>query len=214
MSVYYFSSLVLSNGLLLFAAVYSVYVFAHVRQTNNLQWFVAFLFGLLCIECLNKCFIYLLEWQDTSFTYPVYVFLEFFCLSQWIALNLGFSKRWRLAATLGGFLLFIEAVKKWSSGALFSPWFSKIILHLLVITGMATVLLKYIREENMLSPVLLLYGVVILYYTTSLFLFLLLDQLTEVSVRISYLIWGLNNTFSAILYGSSIYVFYRLKRLR
>lgn len=207
MSFYFYSSLILSNCLLLITFVYGI---SNKQLWSNKQakWYLLYLGIILCIELLIKVLIYGFDYKNTSFTYPFYISVEFFSLSRMLILSLGFSEKWRFIVAFIGILLFLEATILWFNNKPFTPSVGKIFSHLTIISMAGYLLVKRLKELETNDPFLIIYLALFLYYSVSLFLFLLMDQLTEKTI----VIWSMNNILSSILYGSSIYTFYKFKK--
>jgi hypothetical protein len=208
MTLYYFYSVVLSNCLLLIAFIYGVSIKTLLRNTQT-KWYLFYLGLVLCVELLIKVLIMGFEIKNTSFTYPFYVGGEFCTLSQMLIFGVGLSKRWQFAAVLMSIAIFSEGIVLWLNHRYFDPGYGKIVSHLVIVSIVAYLLIQNLKELETRKPFLMIYAALFLYYSVSLFLFLIMNQLTKTNI----IIWTMNNTLASILYGTSIYTFYRLKKL-
>ena len=207
----FFISLILSNTLLLASFIYGIYKYRS-NKFVVLNWLLAYLAVVLSIEIVNKFSIYILRSEDTSYTYPFYIALEFFTLSQMLAAELKLSRIWRNIFIGICVLLFVEGILLWRYDKVFGPSFSLIFSRMFFVIGSGYILLKEIAKRNTPNPILLVYEALLFYYLVSLFLFLVLNQLSDIEVNSSYVLWSINNLLSLILYVSSFYAFYRLNK--
>jgi len=140
--------------------------------------------------------------------YPFYIAGEFFILSQLFLTALNATKKWNIAAFLMAIGIFTEGMILWFINNDASNAFGKLFSHLTIVSVMAYLLITKLKQLETDNPFLIIYAALFFYYGTSIFLFLLMNQLTETTIPI----WTINNILASILYGSSIYTFYKLKR--
>ncbi len=178
-------------------------------NNNQIKWYVCFLGFILFIEMTNKLLIYGLKLNNISFTYPAYIAGEYFILSKLFISHLKFSKKWFFVSILMSTALFLEASVLWNNNHDFTQGYGKTLSHLTIISLSAYLLIKGLKKLEKFNPFLIVYAALFLYYTVSLLLFLLMDQLNESNS----IIWFMNNILLSILYSCSIYTFYRLKKL-
>jgi hypothetical protein len=179
-----------------------------LRAQKRMKWHFSYLGFILGIEMITLFSIYIIESENTSFTYPFYVAGEFFILSQVLFPPLHSSKKWQLCFGLISIVLFLEASFLWFNNDFFTTGIGKIFSHLTIICLLAMLLIKNLKNLEKNNPLSIIYTTLFLYYGVSLFLFLLMDQLTKNNI----MIWTMNNILSSILYGSYIYTFYKLKK--
>ena len=163
---------------------------------------------ILGIEFISKFSIYILESETTQFLYPFYVTGEFFILISLFLIELKATKKWQIITRLIACYIFIETTTLWFMNNDSTTGYAKIISHLTIICLAAIFLIKNFKELEKDNPLSIIYTTLFLYYGVSLFLFLLMNQLTEINISI----WIINNILSSILYGSSIYTFYKLNK--
>ncbi|NQY00112.1 MAG: hypothetical protein HRT70_03105, partial [Flavobacteriaceae bacterium] len=111
------------------------------------------------------------------------------------------SKVWKTAIALIASCFFIETVIMLLAFGDPNIGFSKSISHVIIVITVAFTLVKNLKELEEKNPLLPLYAALFFYYAASIFLFLIMNQLTEST---SY-IWSINNLMSSVLYGSYIY---------
>jgi hypothetical protein len=207
MTSFFYISVTLSCCLLITAFTYGVYN-KKLWTQKGMKWHFTYLGFMLFTELLIKIFIYGFNNKNTSFTYPFYIAGEFFILSQILFPPLHSSKKWLQCFSLISIVLFLEASFLWFNNDFFNPGIGKIFSHLTIICLLAMLLIKNLKELEKNNPLSIIYTTLFLYYGVSLFLFLLMDQLTKNNI----VIWTMNNILSCILYGSYIYTFYKLKK--
>lgn len=205
MNNYILTSIIFSYSLLITAFVYGI-TNEKIRNNELSNGYIIFLGFILGIEIISIFSIYILESENTQYFYPFYVTGEFLILMSLCLAELKATKKWKLATGLVASYIFIETTILWFINEDASTGYAKIISHLIIICLVAVLLIKNIRETEKNDPRWFIYGALFLYYSVSLFLFLLMNQLTEQSINI----WIINNILSSILYGSFIYTFYSL----
>lgn len=207
MNNYILTSITLSYCLLFTAFIYGISN-KQIRSNKLCRWYILYLGFILTIELLTYFFIEILESSTTQFLYPFYVTGEFFILISFFLSELKATKKWQIITRLIAFYIFIETTILWFMKNDATTGYAKIISHLTIICLLAILLIKNLKELEKNNPLSIIYTSLFLYYGVSLFLFLLMNQLTEMNISI----WIINNILSSILYGSSIYTFYRLKK--
>jgi hypothetical protein len=204
---YFYYSIIISNFLLTTAFIYGVSS-KQLRVKKNVRWSLYFLGFVLVIEILIKTRIYLFCIKDVSFIYPFYIAGEFFILTRLFMLQIQLSIRWNFLILGFSVFVFSEAACLWYDGQLFSSVYGKVFSHLTIICMAAYLLIKNLKEIEVKTPFFFVYAALFTYYAVSLFLFLLMNQLTKSNI----VIWTMNNILSSILYSSFIYTFYKLKK--
>ncbi len=203
----YHASIVLSCCLLITAFMYGISN-KKIRNNKRIKWYIIYLGFILGIEFISKFSIYILKSETTQYLYPFYVTGEFFLLISFFLTELKASKKWQIITRLIAGYIFIETTILWFMKNDAFTGYAKIISHLTIICLLAMLLIKNLKELEKNNPLSIIYTTLFLYYGVSLFLFLLMNQLTAMNINI----WIINNILSSILYGSSIYTFYKLKK--
>ncbi len=205
----FYISLVLSNVLLLIAFGFGLTTRKTWAKRKQVMWYIFYLGFLLLIELSIKASIWIFDSSNTSITYPIYITGEFMILFHMLTIGIiPISKRWQFGIILGGIIAF-EAFWLWSQNKGFNTGFGKTISHILIMIFSGYVLLKNLKTSQLLDPFSPVYAALFLYYAASLFIFLLVNQLTKSNI----VIWSVNNLLMAFLYSVSIHSFYRLKKL-
>ena len=206
MNIYVSNSIILSCSCLLIAFLYGI-CNNQIRTNKDYQWPILYLGFILGIEIISKVSIYLFRSETTQYIYPIYVSGEFFILTGLSLSALNADKRWLLFTSLIACYMFTETIILWSLNNDATTGYAKIISHLTILCLLAFILIKTLKEFETYSTSTILYTALFLYYGVSLFLFLLMSQLTENNVSI----WILNNFLSSFLYACFFYTFYKVK---
>ncbi|WP_322348285.1 hypothetical protein [Marivirga arenosa] len=207
MNNYILSSIILSYSLLITAFLYGVSNEV-IRNNEFKKWHIIYLGFILGIESITIFSIYILESKTTQYLYPIYVTGEFLILMSLCLTEFKATKMWKLVTGIVASFIFIETTILWFVHQDASTGYAKIISHLIIICLLAILLVKNMREVERSKQSWFIFGALFLYYSVSLFLFLLINQLTEHSINL----WIINNILSSILYGSFIYTFYSFKK--
>ena len=203
----YYLSLILYCFLLLIAFVYG----NNDKQTRNNKLskrYVRYLGFILAIEFLRLLSIYVLDIKIANYLFPFYIAGEFFLVLSFFQVGLKKERKKQTLITIVTGCLFIESIAMWFVFDNATIGYGKTISHLTIVLTAAYILVKNLKELETNNPFLIVYAALFLYYSVSLFLFLLMSQLTKSTIHI----WTINNLLSCILYGSSIYTFHLLKK--
>ncbi|NME71593.1 hypothetical protein [Flammeovirga aprica] len=173
-----------------------------IVRLNN--WYVGYLGFLLAIEGMTLSSIYILESETMQNIYPIYVTGEFFITINLLLSDLKVKKLWYVISGIIALSFGIEACILWLSEQDPSTGYGKIISHLIIICFSAFLLIKNIKDLKKNNPGVIVYAFLFLYYSVTLFLFMVMDQLTEQN----FSIWIMNNLLNTVLYVSFIYTFY------
>jgi hypothetical protein len=207
MNNYILTSIILSCCLLITSFMYGISS-KQIRSIKLCKWYIIYLGFILGIEIITISSIYILEIETTQYFYPFYVTGEFFILISFFLTELKANKKWQIITRLIACYIFIETTILWFMKIDATTGYAKIISHLTIICLLAMLLIKNLKELEKSKPLSIIYTTLFLYYGVSLFLFLLMNQLTAMNINI----WIINNILSSILYGSSIYTFYKLRK--
>jgi hypothetical protein len=183
------------------------------KLAKDQQWFLFYLGFIFCIELTTKILVIFRE--ENLVVYPYYIAGEFFILSIMCIAALQWSRVFKFLAIIISGLLFYEYFTLWMSNQSITTGYGKMISHLIIIIMIGIYLIKELKGEirPKTNKFRIIYISLFFYYTISLFLFLILEQLTLIEGSQAAFIWSLNNIFSASLYGVASYTFYRLWKL-
>lgn len=183
------------------------------KLPEDLRWFLFYLGFILSIELSTKILV-ILKTQNL-FMYPYYIAGEFFLLAVMSQVALQWTSKSRIIIGVVTILLFLESFSLWISNENVATGYGKIVSHITIISMIGLYLIRVVKGELQMTSkkYIRIYTTLFFYYAISLFLFLVLEQLTLIEGDLAALVWGLNNLLSAFLYGMSFYTFFRLWRL-
>ncbi|WP_157491614.1 hypothetical protein [Flammeovirga sp. SJP92] len=140
--------------------------------------------------------------------YPIYVAGEFYIVVNLFLTELKAEKKWKILSGVISLCFLIEAGILWFLNNDASNGFGKILSHLTIICMAVFVLIKNLKELTKSNPLTVIHASLLLYYSVSLFLFMIMDQLNNINLPI----WIINAVLASILYITFIYTFYRLNK--
>ncbi|WP_281612603.1 hypothetical protein [Flammeovirga sp. SubArs3] len=196
-------SIILSRSFLSIALINGI-ISDKLSSTKLSIWYTAYIGFILGIEVMILFSIYILESESTQQLYPFYVGGEFFVVINLFLSELKSTKKWQVITGIIACCFFIEAYVLWLTNNDASTGYGKIISHLTIICFAAYLLIKNINELKNNGPSTIVHAFLFLYYSVSLFLFMVMNQLTDQNI----FIWVINNILSTVLYGSFVYTFY------
>ena len=192
---------------LLFIAFVSGVSIAKVRQHKLSRSFLILLGFFLGIETIRLLSEFVFNYRINGI-YPFYVIIEFLLLHHFLQISIGNSKKIKIIfgffAT--SFVLVTFILYHFHDPRVIN--YSKVISHISVTILTVIILLKNLKEVEVINLFLPIYGALLLHYATSIFLFLLMKQIVEININT----WSINNLLTCVLYASSIYTFFQLKK--
>lgn len=192
---------------LLFIAFVSGVSIAKVRQHKLSRSFLILLGFFLGIETIRLLSEFVFNFRINGI-YPFYVIIEFLLLHHFLQISIGNSKKIKIIfgffAT--SFVLVTIILYNFHDPRVIN--YSKVISHIYVTILTVIILLKNLKEVEVINLFLPIYGALLLHYATSIFLFLLMKQIVEININT----WSINNLLTCVLYASSIYTFFQLKK--
>lgn len=207
----FYTSITVVSLVILFIAII-VGGFYYSSFSNEQRCFYYYLIFIGGIELITKLLTSF--GLENLFVFPIYVTGEYVLLLTMLVTALKLSKWWFYFLLILPVYIIGEAIFFWFYLKSFEVGIGKTISHLIIILLIGFYLLKSLKSVNTKkqNKFLPIYASLFFYYSVSITLFLLLNQLPHISIENASLIWGLNNVFSSILYGSSIYTFLQLKK--
>lgn len=193
---------------LLFIAFLSGVSIAKVRQNKLSRSFLILLGFFLGIETVRLLSEFVFNFRINGI-YPFYVIIEFLLLHYFLQISIGNSKKLKIifGVFASSFVLVTFILYHFYDPRVIN--YSKVISHISITIITIIILLKNLKEVEVNNLFLPIYGALLLHYATSIFLFLLMKQIIEINIDV----WSINNLLTCILYASSIYTFYQLKKL-
>ena len=192
---------------LLFTAFFSGLSNSKVRQHKLSRSYLRYIGFFLGIETIRLLSEYVFKYR-INVIYPFYVIIEFLLLHYFLQISIGNSKKLKIifGVFASSFVLVTFILYHFYDPSVIN--YSKVISHISITIITIIILLKNLKEVEVNNLFLPIYGALLLHYATSIFLFLLMKQIIEINIDV----WSINNLLTCILYASSIYTFYQLKK--
>lgn len=206
MEYFFYSTIYSSYFFLLTASVFGILKYKALRSYE--YWYFYYLAYTFIIEASVNITIEFFEAKATPFIYPFYIGGIFSILTFLFIRKLNLPRIWSLSVPAIGILY------------LFVHWFFdgmnhdhvKVISNIIIFGFAGLCLLQELRKTKTDNRFLWVDALIFLYYSVSAFIFILHNQLGNMSIQHAYLIWGINNILTCILYSSFIYTFSTLKK--
>lgn len=205
MKYLYFTSLYISYGLLVFAFISGFK--KYLLLGNKEKWYLYYCAFLLLIEIATNTLIEVFGFKNTSFMYPIFIGGEFFILITLYIKKLSLSDWWLLPTAIltAGLLIINQCITLTND-------YIKVISNIIIICFAGYTLLQEIKNEKKANHFLSVDAFIFMYYTVSVFIFVLQNQLTSLSENTYFIILSTNNMLLIVFYASLLYTFLRLKK--
>lgn len=205
MEYFTYSTIYSSYFFLLIANIFGILKYKSLK--NDEKWYVYYLIYTSVIEATVNLSVEVFGAKDTSAIYPFYIGGVFSILTYLYVRKLNLSRLWSLVLpAIGVLYLFLH---RFFEGL--NHDHIKVISNIIIFSFAGFTLLQEIRKNKSDNRFLLVDAIIFLYYTVSAFIFILHHQLGNMDIDSAYLIWGINNILTCILYLSFIYIFSKLK---
>ncbi|GGG42492.1 hypothetical protein BXY58_0008 [Epilithonimonas arachidiradicis] len=178
--------------------------------TKNEKWYIYYIIFIVFIESNSYVFLPLLGIKSIMFLYPVYIAGEFFTVTGIFIKKLNLSKKYFIATAL--LSLFFLTADRTLVHYQYNNDYSKAISNLIMISLIGYSLIKDIKNVKTKSPFQLNDKMFFLYFTVSIFMFLIQNQLIFLSKDQFATVWVINNLMVCILYSLFIKTFLQLKK--
>ncbi|AZA75445.1 hypothetical protein SAMN05421682_10792 [Chryseobacterium indoltheticum] len=197
----------ITNFLLLVSCIFGVKKYSTLRKEE--KQYIIYIVFLFIIEGVTNLLTQYYNFENTSFLYPIYIVGEFLILSNLFIKKLNLSKYCNipiLILTLGFIILnqFFSILSNEDYG--------KVISNVIIICFCGFVLLQEIKGTRHKNRFLLVDACMFFYYAVSVFVFIIQNQIAVLNENDYYMILGVNNILSSILYCSIVYTFLKLKK--
>lgn len=201
----YFISLYLSYGLLFFACLSGLR--KYFLLGNKEKWYLYYCVFLLIIEIVTNTLIEVFGFKNTSFMYPIFIGGEFLILTTLYIKKLSLSDYWIVPASIltAGLLIINQCMTLTND-------YIKVISNIIIICFAGYTLLQEIKSGKRANNFLSVDAFIFMYYSVSVFIFILQHQLTSLSEKTYFVILSTNNILLFIFYSSLIYTFLKLKK--
>ncbi len=201
----YFISLYFSYGLLFFACLSGLR--KYFLLGNKEKWYLYYCVFLLIIEIVTNTLIEVFGFKNTSFMYPIFIGGEFLILTTLYIKKLSLSDYWIVPASIltAGLLIINQCMTLTND-------YIKVISNIIIICFAGYTLLQEIKSGKKANNFLSVDAFIFMYYSVSVFIFILQHQLTSLSEKTYFIILSTNNILLFIFYSSLIYTFLKLKK--
>jgi len=207
--LFYYIATILAVSILGLAVLFGFIRFSTL--TKEQKWFHTFLAFTFCTEILTNIMIEIS--YENMLVLPFYLTGEFFLLTGIFIIGLKLP-HWIFIVTgliSGG--IFVETFILWLLGQDIVSGYSTIVSNTIIISLTGFYLIKALKnfDYGKQNKFLKVYACLFLYYSVSLFLFISLNQLSNLDIINASIAWGINNILSSVLYGISLLTFIKLK---
>ena len=202
MEQFFKNSAILADIFLTIALV--IAIIKYQLFTKNEKWYIYYAIFVFCIEII----LFFKIKESSKIFYPIYIAGEFFLMTGLFIKKLNINRYYFILTTFISILFF-------SIGKIFPQYendYSKAISNLIIICLVACSLIQEIKKYSSRNHFLFLDGVIFLYYTVSIFIFMFQHQLILFHLDSFYIFWVINNILLCILYFTFLYTFLQLKK--
>ncbi|MCY0970901.1 hypothetical protein [Chryseobacterium wangxinyae] len=206
MELFFFTTIYLSYFFLFVAMICGIVKFKKLRDTE--KWYTYYLIYTFLIEGAVTVSVDFLHATATDHIYPFYIGGVFFILTFLYLKKLNFQKIWLYLMPVLG-LVYLVAQLFLND---LNHDYVKVISNIIIFGFAGLALLQEIRKTESDNRFLLADAFIFLYYAVSAFIFILHNKLGNMLISHAYLVWGINNILTCVLYSSFIYTFLRLKK--
>jgi hypothetical protein len=176
------------------------------KKEKQYAYYIVFLF---LIELISLFFAYVPELQDTSFLYPYYIAGEFLLMTSLYITKLNLPK---YMLGIISFVALVFLIVNFIPTLIINNDEVKVASNIIIICFAGFTLLQQIKTGKNMSRFILIDACIFFYYSVSVFFFIVQQQVKNLSEDNFYMILGVNNVLSSILYCSIIYTFLKLKK--
>jgi len=191
-----------ADVLLASALVIALLKFKQFSRTE--RWYVYYAMFVFCINML----LYIKFKGTHEYLYPIYIAGEFFLLASIYIRKLAVQKLFIIPIIIVS-LLFLSISHIIPD---YEDDYSKAVSNLAVVTLIACSMIYDLRKDSLKRKFTILDAVIFLYYTVSIFIFILQHQLIPYNPEHFYVIWSINNVLLVGLYFTILYTFIKLKK--
>ena len=206
MRLFFYSSIYLSYVFLLTASIFGILKYKKLHTYE--KWYVYYLIYTFLIEASVTISVDFFDAKETKSIYPFYIGGIFSILSFLFIKKLNLPKLWSILVPMLGILFLIVQffLKDLNHDHV------KVVSNIIIFGLAGTSLLQEIKKNNSNDRFTAVDALIFLYYAVSAFIFILHNQLGNMAAEHAYLIWGINNILTCVLYTSFIYTFSKLKK--
>jgi len=205
MKLFFYSSTYLSYIFLLIASIFGILKYKKLHTYE--KWYVYYLIYTFLIEFSAIMIVDVFGSKTNAPIYPFYIGGIFSILTYLFIRKLNLRK-WMFLVPLTGILylvihLFLKDL---------NHDYIKVVSSVIIFGFAGFSMLQEIKKQNSTHYFLWVDAFIFLYYSVSSFIFIVQNQLVNMSINQAYLIWGINNILTCVLYLVFIYTFLKLKK--
>lgn len=205
MKLFFNSSIYLSYVFLLVATVFGILKYKKLHTYE--KWYVYYLIYTFFIELSAFMIVDVFGAKTNAPIYPFYIGGVFSILTYLFINKLNLPK-WLFLVPISGILYL--AVHFFFKDL--NHDYVKVVSNVIIFGFAGFSMLQEIKKPKSTHYFLWVDAFIFLYYSVSSFIFILQNQLVNISSNQSYLIWGINNILTCVLYLVFIYTFLKLKK--
>jgi len=206
MEYFFYSTIYLSYFFLLIAIVFGILKYKALHTYE--KWYFYYLIYTFIIEASVTISVDFFESKDTTHIYPFYIGGIFSILTYLFIKKSNLPKFLSLLIPMFG-LLYLAVHHFFED---LNHDHVKVVSNIIIFGLAAFCLLQEIKNPKSDNRFLWVDALIFLYYSVSAFIFILHNQLGNMPIGYAYLIWGINNILTCVLYSSFTYTFLKLKK--
>ena len=205
MKLFFYSSTYLSYVFLLIASIFGILKYKKLHTYE--KWYIYYLIYTFLIEFSAIMIVDVFGSKTNAPIYPFYIGGIFSILTYLFIRKLNLQK-WLFLVPITGILylvvhLFLKDL---------NHDYIKVVSSVIIFGFAGFSMLQEIKKQNSTHYFLRVDAFIFLYYSVSSFIFIVQNQLANMSINQAYLIWGINNILTCVLYLVFIYTFFKLKK--
>lgn len=199
----------LSRILLLIAIIFGI--IKHSVLSKNERWYLFYLFSVFFIEYGSLAVAtFKINGGSNTFLYPVYIAGEFFTVTGIFIKKLNLNRFYFIATGL--LSLFFLVADRILIQYHYNNDYSKGISNIIMISIIGFSLIQDLKDVKNKSPFQNIDKIFFLYFTISIFIFMLQQQLMSFPIEYFTALWMINNILVIVVYSFFIYTFLKLKK--
>lgn len=209
MQFFFDTSAILARILLLIAIFFGLKNYRIVQKKE--KWYLFYLLFVFFIEyaSLTVAKIKINEGSN-AFLYPCYIAGEFFTITGIFIKKLNFSRHYFIVT--GILSLFFLTADKVLIHFQYNNDYSKAVSNIIMISIIGFSLIQDIKNVKNKNPFQNIDKIFFLYFTISIFIFILQQQLLSFPISYFSALWIINNILIIIVYSFFIYTLLKLKK--
>ena len=209
MQFFFDITVTLSRVLLLIAIIVGILKYGLISK--NERWYLYYLFSVFFIEygCLALA-TFQINGGSNTFLYPVYIAGEFFTITGIFIKKLNLNRYYFIATgSISLFFLFADRILIQHQ---YNNDYSKGISNIIMLSMIGFSLIQDLKSIKNKSPFQNVDKIFFLYFSISIFIFMLQQQLMSFPLDYFTALWMINNVLTIVVYSFFINTFLKLKK--